>query len=389
MVCFFFFNDTATTEIYTLSLHDALPIFPRRVPVENFKTLKTWLWVFSATKNLRNVKLHHMDNGPNMRLWDDFRQNLRPKIFSEKIAIFTSRVPVENVKTLKTWLWVFSAIDNLRNVKLHHIDYGPNMSLWDDFRQNRRPKVFTEKIAIFPRRGPGKKCKTLKTWLWVFSATNNLRNVKLHHIDNGPNMSLWDDFRQYLRLKIFSEKIAIFTRRVPVENIKTLKTWLWVFSATDYLKNLKLHHIDCDPNMSLWDDFRQNRRPKVFREKIAIFPRRWPGNTCKTLKTWLWVFSAIDNLKYVKLHHINYVPKMSLWDNFRQNRRPKVFREKIAIFTRRVPVENVKTLKTWLWVFSAIDNLKNVKLHHIDYDPNKSLWDDFSQNRRAEFFGKK
>src|SRR5437899_12173687 len=26
----FFFNDTATTEIYTLSLHDALPISPRR-----------------------------------------------------------------------------------------------------------------------------------------------------------------------------------------------------------------------------------------------------------------------------------------------------------------------------------------------------------------------
>src|SRR3712207_7386691 len=27
---FFFFNDTATTEIYTLSLHDALPILTRR-----------------------------------------------------------------------------------------------------------------------------------------------------------------------------------------------------------------------------------------------------------------------------------------------------------------------------------------------------------------------
>src|SRR3712207_9279159 len=26
-VCVFFFNDTATTEIYTLSLHDALPIY--------------------------------------------------------------------------------------------------------------------------------------------------------------------------------------------------------------------------------------------------------------------------------------------------------------------------------------------------------------------------
>src|SRR3712207_7316817 len=29
-VTFFFFNDTATTEIYTLSLHDALPISARR-----------------------------------------------------------------------------------------------------------------------------------------------------------------------------------------------------------------------------------------------------------------------------------------------------------------------------------------------------------------------
>src|ERR1051326_9547546 len=28
---FFFFNDTATTEIYTLSLHDALPIYPGRL----------------------------------------------------------------------------------------------------------------------------------------------------------------------------------------------------------------------------------------------------------------------------------------------------------------------------------------------------------------------
>src|SRR2546422_11564427 len=29
---FFFFNDTATTEIYTLSLHDALPIWPVEDP---------------------------------------------------------------------------------------------------------------------------------------------------------------------------------------------------------------------------------------------------------------------------------------------------------------------------------------------------------------------
>src|SRR2546423_15453764 len=31
IILFFFFNDTATTEIYTLSLHDALPISPPRI----------------------------------------------------------------------------------------------------------------------------------------------------------------------------------------------------------------------------------------------------------------------------------------------------------------------------------------------------------------------
>ena len=144
-------------------------------------------WSSDVCSSDLNLKLHHMDYNPYMSLWDNFRQNRRPKVFSEKIEIFTRRVPVENVKTLKTWLWVFSPTDNPRNLKLHHIDHNPNMSLWDNFRQNRRPKVFNEKIAIFPRRGPGKNCKTLKTWLWVFSAADNLRNLKLHHIEYDPN----------------------------------------------------------------------------------------------------------------------------------------------------------------------------------------------------------
>src|SRR3989442_4793988 len=33
LLFFFFFNDTATTEIYTLSLHDALPIWLRGIAV--------------------------------------------------------------------------------------------------------------------------------------------------------------------------------------------------------------------------------------------------------------------------------------------------------------------------------------------------------------------
>src|SRR3982750_2374567 len=43
--CFFFFNDTATTEIYTLSLHDALPIWSTirvTAPVERPVTSASW-----------------------------------------------------------------------------------------------------------------------------------------------------------------------------------------------------------------------------------------------------------------------------------------------------------------------------------------------------------
>src|SRR2546430_9494999 len=42
---FFFFNDTATTEIYTLSLHDALPIyFQARTPVRPASKRCQWPW---------------------------------------------------------------------------------------------------------------------------------------------------------------------------------------------------------------------------------------------------------------------------------------------------------------------------------------------------------
>ena len=45
---FFFFNDTATTEIYTLSLHDALSIssLPLRVPGVNSQDRRRWVLGF-------------------------------------------------------------------------------------------------------------------------------------------------------------------------------------------------------------------------------------------------------------------------------------------------------------------------------------------------------
>src|SRR5256886_15469342 len=41
MHAFFFFNDTATTEIYTLSLHDALPISSTLIPVTRIEGITT------------------------------------------------------------------------------------------------------------------------------------------------------------------------------------------------------------------------------------------------------------------------------------------------------------------------------------------------------------
>src|SRR5438876_11680865 len=53
ILCFFFFNDTATTEIYTLSLHDALPI---SVPAGNYTVVveaRLGQNAFSASQPIR------------------------------------------------------------------------------------------------------------------------------------------------------------------------------------------------------------------------------------------------------------------------------------------------------------------------------------------------
>src|SRR5436189_6390264 len=50
----FFFNDTATTEIYTLSLHDALPISPNCM-FSCLQILEAFLWFVLIT--LLNVTL--------------------------------------------------------------------------------------------------------------------------------------------------------------------------------------------------------------------------------------------------------------------------------------------------------------------------------------------
>src|SRR5258708_10006645 len=64
---FFFFNDTATTEIYTLSLHDALPIWLR--PIQHAKHrwkplrhLRQAGWRPSRSRRRRGPRLRrHLD----------------------------------------------------------------------------------------------------------------------------------------------------------------------------------------------------------------------------------------------------------------------------------------------------------------------------------------
>src|SRR2546430_8134159 len=77
----FFFNDTATTEIYTLSLHDALPIAGFQVHVEDsacydHEAFRPWRLFALAFKALRSLRSDYP-------LWRDFPhedEHARPAI---------------------------------------------------------------------------------------------------------------------------------------------------------------------------------------------------------------------------------------------------------------------------------------------------------------------
>src|SRR5882762_11877195 len=55
---FFFFNDTATTEIYTLSLHDALPTSSRRCRRTLFSTCCCSSWRSRSEEHTSELQSH-------------------------------------------------------------------------------------------------------------------------------------------------------------------------------------------------------------------------------------------------------------------------------------------------------------------------------------------
>src|SRR5260364_418812 len=55
----FFFNDTATTEIYTLSLHDALPIFKRNNRLSfAWRSRAAQLWLIALCEDRKSTRLN-------------------------------------------------------------------------------------------------------------------------------------------------------------------------------------------------------------------------------------------------------------------------------------------------------------------------------------------
>ena len=86
LVCDFFFNDTATTEIYTLSLHDALPIWWALATSKSGFTLKTSSKVYSLLKE----KMQH--NEMNLKICGDCTRTQRgPRNLSSKLEFVLKR----------------------------------------------------------------------------------------------------------------------------------------------------------------------------------------------------------------------------------------------------------------------------------------------------------
>ena len=93
--CSFFFNDTATTEIYTLSLHDALPIAynDRRSVCEKVSELLN-------VKALRDVTLQDLETVKSKLSKKDFQKALYVLEENKRVIAFSDAIMNSNLKEL-------------------------------------------------------------------------------------------------------------------------------------------------------------------------------------------------------------------------------------------------------------------------------------------------
>ena len=90
MYFFFFFNDTATTEIYTLSLHDALPILYKNSEVYSLLGMKDEAIMYikkEIGKRRRPYLFYH--NLQNNHFYNSLRDDARfEKIVAEEKRLY-------------------------------------------------------------------------------------------------------------------------------------------------------------------------------------------------------------------------------------------------------------------------------------------------------------
>src|SRR6266404_9708289 len=138
--CFFFFNDTATTEIYTLSLHDALPI--SRAPSTGSpcsrRTARSWRWDMAhGTFKVLDSDIHIIEPPD---LW--------PRYID---AAFRNRAPsglTEDVGDLRLAHngkpWGRVAVDADRHRRRQGRNYALNQERWRPFEE----RGWTSKVQL-------------------------------------------------------------------------------------------------------------------------------------------------------------------------------------------------------------------------------------------------
>src|SRR3712207_7744171 len=96
----FFFNDTATTEIYTLSLHDALPIFTTHHGIPITTVPRT---LFDMAADLSERQLERAINEAEVRrLWDELSLDRRSEEHTSELQsrqYLVCRLLLEKKKT--------------------------------------------------------------------------------------------------------------------------------------------------------------------------------------------------------------------------------------------------------------------------------------------------